>query len=129
MAGRGDSSGGEEDAALAGGRGESPGADSESPPGASSRLAEEFESAAQRVAGLAAAAVTTNKEQLLYLYARYKQVRRGGGHSADAALERGASVARFLPACLHSVTFRARNSVNGAIAPTRWLSCSTCTWR
>ncbi|XP_066481055.1 acyl-CoA-binding domain-containing protein 6 isoform X2 [Tiliqua scincoides] len=69
-------SSGEEDGAAAAGRGESPGpgSDSESLSSSPSALAERFERAAQRVPGLAAAA---SREQLLYLYARYKQVKCG----------------------------------------------------
>ncbi|XP_063154528.1 acyl-CoA-binding domain-containing protein 6 isoform X2 [Candoia aspera] len=79
---RGDdcSSGEEERAAAAvmvvGGLGESPGPGSESESRSSSplNLTEQFERAAQRVPTLVAAA---SKEQLLYLYARYKQVKCG----------------------------------------------------
>lgn len=80
-AGRGDdcSSGEEERAAAAvmvvGGLGESPGPGSDSDSRSSSPLnclSEQFERAVQRVPTLVAAA---GKDQLLYLYARYKQVR------------------------------------------------------
>ncbi|KAM6455508.1 acyl-CoA-binding domain-containing protein 6 [Liasis olivaceus] len=79
---RGDdcSSGEEERAAAAvmvvGGLGESPGpgSDSESRSSSPLNLTEQFERAAQRVPTLVAAA---SKEQLLYLYARYKQVKCG----------------------------------------------------
>uniref|UniRef100_A0A8C6Y462 Acyl-CoA-binding domain-containing protein 6 n=1 Tax=Naja naja TaxID=35670 RepID=A0A8C6Y462_NAJNA len=81
-AGRGDdcSSGEEERAAAAvmvvGGLGESPGpgSDSESCLPSPLNLAEQFERAVQRVPMLVAAA---GKDQLLYLYARYKQVKCG----------------------------------------------------
>lgn len=79
-AGRGDdcSSGEEERAAAAvmmvGGLGESPGpaSDSESRSSSPLNLTEQFERAVQRVPTLMAVA---GKDQLLYLYARYKQVR------------------------------------------------------
>ncbi|KAF7241341.1 Acyl-CoA-binding domain-containing protein 6 [Varanus komodoensis] len=87
-AGRGGSRGeerssGEEDRPAAGaagllaGLGDSPGAGSDSESRSSPSppaLGEQFERAAQRVPALAAAA---SKEQLLYLYARYKQVKCG----------------------------------------------------
>ncbi|XP_061490239.1 acyl-CoA-binding domain-containing protein 6 isoform X3 [Rhineura floridana] len=78
--GRGnDPSSGEEDraAVVAAGLGESPGPGSDSGSRSSSpppSLPEQFERAAQRVRALVAAA---SKEQLLYLYARYKQVKCG----------------------------------------------------
>ncbi|XP_062990538.1 acyl-CoA-binding domain-containing protein 6 [Elgaria multicarinata webbii] len=75
------SSGDEEDRAppVAVGLGDSPGPGSDSDSRSSSpvpppSLTEQFERAAQRVAALVAAA---SKEQLLYLYARYKQVKCG----------------------------------------------------
>ncbi|KAJ6657411.1 hypothetical protein lerEdw1_002578 [Lerista edwardsae] len=73
----GDPSSGEENgAAAAVGLGESPGpgSDSESRSSSPLILAEQFERAAQRVPVLVTAA---SKEQLLYLYARYKQVKCG----------------------------------------------------
>ncbi|XP_034265576.1 acyl-CoA-binding domain-containing protein 6 isoform X2 [Pantherophis guttatus] len=82
-AGRGDdcSSGEEERAAgavmVVGGLGESPGPGSDSDSRSSSPLnclSEQFERAVQRVPTLVAAA---GKDQLLYLYARYKQVKCG----------------------------------------------------
>nr|XP_056700510.1 acyl-CoA-binding domain-containing protein 6 [Euleptes europaea] len=79
--GAGDSGGaepssGDEDGAAAAALGDSPGSDSEgrSSPRLLPGLPEQFERAAQRVPALTAVAP---KEQLLYLYARYKQVKCG----------------------------------------------------
>ncbi|XP_054837528.1 acyl-CoA-binding domain-containing protein 6 [Eublepharis macularius] len=76
--GGGEPSSGDEGGAAAAPLGESPGPGSDSESRSSPRfltsLTEQFERAAQRVPTLAAAAP---KEQLLYLYARYKQVKCG----------------------------------------------------
>ncbi|XP_060088591.1 acyl-CoA-binding domain-containing protein 6 isoform X2 [Heteronotia binoei] len=76
--GVGEPSSGEENGAAAAALGESPGPGSDSGSRSSPQLllslAEQFERAAQRVPALAAVAP---KEQLLYLYARYKQVKCG----------------------------------------------------